>query len=540
MPDKTTKNFQKNEYPDQDNRNSQARLAGIINSAMDAIISVDAEQRIILFNTAAEKVFGYRSDEILGKPLGTLLPQRYREMHQGHIQRFSSTGETNRSMGNLGKLYGLRANGEEFPIEASISQLGEGSEKILTVILRDISERVRTEEQLRRKEQSLQAAVDENNRLLAQSLSRLEFAASLRTIDLAITSASDIRIVLNVLLDQIVSQLDVDAAVILLSDPATQQLRYVDGRGFLTNLLKSSQVTVNFHCAEEAAAERKTVWEEKLDTAESDPDTKAFLSTEGFETCYATPLISKGEIEGILVIFQRSHFMPEQEWIDRFEALSGQAAIAIDSAQLFDRLQKSNQQLLQAYDATIVGWSRALDLRDRETEGHTLRVTDMTLTLAEHIGIFSEEDLRFIRWGALLHDIGKMGVPDGILHKPGELTEDEMAVMRRHPDYAFHLLYPVSFLRKALDIPRYHHERWDGAGYPYGLHGDHIPIQARLFSVVDVWDALRSNRAYRAGWTDEQVVAYLKENSGAQFDPTVVHAFVEVLMQDQDSSAPSD
>ena len=193
-----------------------------------------------------------------------------------------------------------------------------------------------------------------------------------------------------------------------------------------------------------------------------------------------------------------------------------------------EKLQKAHARLLEAYEATIEGWSHAMDLRDRETEGHSRRVTELTMKLAKTFGM-KEENLVHIRHGALLHDMGKIGVPDAILHKPASLTDAEWVVMRKHPQLAHDMLYPVEYLRPALDIPLNHHEKWDGTGYPNGLSGEAIPLVARLFAVVDVWDALTSDRPYRAAWTEEAARAYIREQSGKHFDPQVVDAFFKIM-----------
>jgi putative nucleotidyltransferase with HDIG domain len=190
-------------------------------------------------------------------------------------------------------------------------------------------------------------------------------------------------------------------------------------------------------------------------------------------------------------------------------------------------VQRVNAELSLAYDSTIEGWSRALDLRDKETEGHSQRVTEMTLQLARAMGV-SEEELIHIRRGALLHDIGKMGVPDQILLKPDKLTDDEWVIMRKHPVYAYELLTPIPYLRPALDIPHCHHEKWDGTGYPRGLKGEQIPFAARLFALIDVVDALRSDRPYRKGWPEERVIEHIRAQSGTHFDPRVVEAFLQL------------
>jgi len=192
------------------------------------------------------------------------------------------------------------------------------------------------------------------------------------------------------------------------------------------------------------------------------------------------------------------------------------------------KLLQAHTQLLDAYEASIEGWSRAMDLRDRETEGHSRRVADHTEQLARAYGL-SEEELVHVRRGALLHDMGKLGVPDSILHKPDRLTDEEWAIMRLHTQLAYDMLHPVEYLRPALDIPYCHHEKWDGSGYPRRLKGNEIPPAARLFAVIDVWDALTSDRPYRRAWTDENALAYIREQSGKHFDPEIVDLFFKVL-----------
>ncbi len=194
----------------------------------------------------------------------------------------------------------------------------------------------------------------------------------------------------------------------------------------------------------------------------------------------------------------------------------------------FSAIQRSNQALQQSYEATLEGWTHALDLRDKETEGHTQRVTELTLRLARMMGM-DEAALEQVRRGALLHDIGKIGVPDRILLKPDALSQEEWEIMHKHPDYAYELLSPITYLRSALDIPYCHHEKWDGTGYPRHLEGEQIPLAARLFAVVDVWDALRCDRPYRAGWTEEKTIEYIRSQSGTHFDPKVVEIFFQVI-----------
>jgi HD-GYP domain-containing protein (c-di-GMP phosphodiesterase class II) len=197
-------------------------------------------------------------------------------------------------------------------------------------------------------------------------------------------------------------------------------------------------------------------------------------------------------------------------------------------------IERTHMALIESYDATLSGWSQALDLRDRETEAHSARVTELAVRLAQQLGM-GAESVEQLRRGALLHDIGKIGIPDAILHKPGALSEAEWQVMRRHPEYARDLLAPIAFLRPALDIPYYHHERWDGSGYPHGLRGEAIPLAARIFAVVDVWDALSSDRPYRTAWPADRVRDYLRAEAGRLFDPLIVPVFLALL--DSDSRA---
>lgn len=193
-----------------------------------------------------------------------------------------------------------------------------------------------------------------------------------------------------------------------------------------------------------------------------------------------------------------------------------------------EKLQKAHQRLLEAYSATIEGWSHAMDLRDQETEGHSQRVTELTLKLAQTFGIEGDE-LVNIRHGALLHDMGKLGIPDSILQKPAKLTDEEWVKMRTHPQLAYNMLYPVEYLRPALDIPFCHHEKWDGSGYPRGLKGEQIPLSARIFAIVDVWDAVTSDRPYRPAWSREQALNYIREQSGTHFDPQIVEQFFKLI-----------
>jgi putative two-component system response regulator len=231
----------------------------------------------------------------------------------------------------------------------------------------------------------------------------------------------------------------------------------------------------------------------------------------------ASDYLVKGHLKRLIPVVQRE--LADME--------SRRARRAAELA-LRDREQQAVLELAAAYEATLEGWANALDMRDRETEGHSRRVTDLTVRLARKMGV-SEAECVHIRRGALLHDIGKMGIPDSILRKPAPLSPDEWEVMRRHPESARQLLAPIEYLAPAMDIPYCHHEKWDGTGYPRGLKGEEIPLAARLFAVVDVWDAVRSARPYSAAWSGEDAVAYLRSIAGTHLDPNVTSAFIELL-----------
>lgn len=425
-----------------------------------------------------------------------------------------------------------------------------------------------------------------NARFYTESQRRLAKIQSLRQIDMAILGSSEVNVSLNVVLDQVVSQLGADAASVLLLDAHTRMLRYAGGRGFRTATPRRTDWHLGEGLAGRAALERRlihvpdlerpdiiavdstdpelrlpglnatseiatrktatdvpkidtesgSVIESKNDsreTADAQPARRSgVLVNEGFVSYYAVPLVASGQVKGVLEVWHRSPLRLDEEELEFLETLAGQAAIAVDNASLFRDVQRSNDELVLAYDSTLEGWSGALDLRDKETEGHSQRVTDETLRLATHMGLDGAQLLQ-IRRGALLHDIGKMGIPDAILLKPGPLTDEEWVVMKKHPTYALELLSPIGYLRPALEIPYSHHEKWDGSGYPLGLSGKQIPLPARIFAVIDVVDALRSDRPYRKGWPIERVLQHIRDGSGTHFDPQVVEKFLQLHSQNE-------
>jgi putative nucleotidyltransferase with HDIG domain len=445
------------------------------------------------------------SDQMLGKEAGdpdwhfvredgTRMPidefPVNRVIATGHVLKNFVMGIANGSDGEF--TWGLVNAYPEFDKGGQLRQV--------VVMFTDISEIKRADERIRR---------------------HLEHLTALVEIDRAINSSFDLNLSLATLLTHVIVQLGVDAADVLLFNPALRTLEYVAGRGFHSKAIEHARQPLGEGYAGRAAQELSIVHIPDLAKEHDKFLRKVLLAGENFVSYHGVPLIAKGRVMGVLEVFHRTRLVRDKEWLDFFKALSAQAAIAIDNATLFDNLQRSNKELAQAYDATIEGWSRALELRDNETEGHTQRVAVLTVKLARLFGL-SDSDLVQVRWGALLHDIGKMGIPDEILLKHDTLTEAEWVVMKKHTVYAYEMLSPIRYLRAALDIPYSHHEKWDGSGYPLGLKGEQIPLVARIFAVVDVWDALRSDRHYRTSWSMEKVRKHLRSLAGTHFDPRVV------------------
>lgn len=242
-----------------------------------------------------------------------------------------------------------------------------------------------------------------------------------------------------------------------------------------------------------------------------------------------SPMLARKETVGILELVSDARYRFTGADCDLLTSIGSTAALAIQNQYLKDEVDQTSRALVKTYESTIESWRRALELRDHKTEGHAARVAEMTVRLGAWLGV-ERRELVFLRFGAVLHDIGKIGIPDAVLLKPGPLEDDEMGIMRKHPEFAFEMLSALPNFAPVLEIPYYHHERWDGGGYPHGLEGEQIPFSARIFSVVDVWDALLSDRPYRNAWPEEQAITYIQNESGKQFDPHVVEAFLALVI----------
>src|SRR5437870_5442826 len=394
---------------------SEEQYRYLFENANDAIFTIDLKGNFTTLNKAAELLSGYLRGEALQKNIADVLPPDHLATARAMLTSKVTGGDPTRYEVEL-----LTKDGRRVPVEIATTLISRFGQPLgVQGVGRDMTESKRAEEEIKR----------HLNRLTA-----------LRAIDVAIASSLDLSLALNVLLDQVTSQLQVDAAAVLLFNPHTQVLELAAARGFRSHEIQRTRLRLDEGLAGRAALERRMVSSENL----------------------------------------------------------------TDEGRSFTRA----------------------DLLVKETEGHTQRVTDLTVRLARALDV-PEADLLHVYRGALLHDIGKMAIPDAVLLKPGPLTPQERQVIERHPGYAYEFLSSIPYLRPALDIPYCHHEKWDGTGYPRGLKGEQIPLVARIFAVADVWDALRSDRPYRKGWSDEQALQYIREQSGTHFDPKVAGLFLK-------------
>lgn len=284
-----------------------------------------------------------------------------------------------------------------------------------------------------------------------------------------------------------------------------------------------------------AALERRVISVPDLAKAPDDRGRQRLLAKEEFVAYYAAPLIAKGQVKGILEVFHRAPTTAAPDWLEFLETLASQAAIAIDNASMFAEQQRSNGELRHAnieltlaVDRLLERWAAALELHNHEPEGHTLQAAEIAVAVGRALNL-DEGELMHLWRGALLHDVGELALADGLLLKTGPLTTEDWDEVRRHPARANEKLASVGLLQPALQVVYAHHEKWDGSGYPRGLKGEQIPLAARIFAVVDVWDALRSERPQRPAWPEDTIEACLREQTGRHFDPKVMDVFWEIL-----------
>jgi PAS domain S-box-containing protein len=369
-------------------------------------------------------------------------------------------------------------------------------------------------------------AVDRSERY-EQAQRQIQQLSAMQSINMTIGASLDLNITFNVLTVQMTTQLGVDAADVLLLNPQTSQLTYAAGNGFRSKDIEKTVLWLGEYQAGRAAMERRSIHLYDPDGVAKYFNPPGFLADEGFVAYDVVPLIVKGEVRGVIETFHRKLNVATKEWRMLLDALALETSIAIDNTELLAKLQRSNQDLQIAFDGTLQGLARMLEIYDYETEKHSLRVVDLTVKLAQYLGINSS-DLTNIRRGAYMHDIGKIGIPREILNKTGKLDPDEWAEVVKHPQYAYDIINPIPFLQPALEIPFSHHERWNGKGYPQKLAGEEIPLAARIFAVIDIFDALTSERKYREALTPQEALNYLAETAGKELDPKIVRAFLDL------------
>lgn len=477
----------------------------IVFDVVPGLVIFTEEKGIILdFKGDQDHGFSPFSGISLQRNIQDFLPHEIRSQADQTIEKVIKTQKT------ISLNFSLALDSKEQWFEARFSPI---ENRHIIIIIQNITEQKRKEKQLQR---------------------QIKWLAAIRSIDFMITSSTDLVLTLSRLLTHATTQLEVDAADILTMNANGTSLEFSAGYGFTGSTPENHSVRLGVGSAGKAALERRIFHSTALPDHQNELMYSPIFSQEGFVDYYAVPLIAKGDVMGVLEIFHRTPIQSDTEWLNFLETLAKQAAIAIDNAMLFKDKEYSTTEIEQAYDTTIEGWSHALDLRNKETEKHTRRVTGMTLKLARMMNV-PDEKLIHIQRGATLHDLGKMGIPDSILFKPGSLTPKEWDIVRQHPQNALQILSPIRYLKPALDIPLYHHEKWDGSGYPHGLKETQIPLAARIFSVVDVYDSLTSNRPYRPAWSHRDAKNYIESESGVHFDPEIVVCFTKLLNEIQTS-----
>ena len=483
-------------------------LAGLAFDGV-ALLAADLTNRSLAARTA--ETLGFRTLELTGKDRRDLIHPADRALFQQRVAELDGRPGERADI-----TYRMRdARGRWHWLEGTITNLADDPDVGAFVLAyHDVTERMRARE-----------AAQEH---VAQLERKIEHMQALRRVDMATTTAVDVGLALDIFLEQVESVLGIDATGVLLLDEGAGTLQPAAARGFGVDPARDAAVRLGEGLAGFAAQEQRTVYVQDLG---SDPRWGSVVAPEqqgGFAAYWAVPMLTKGQLQGVIELYARRAFVPDAQWFEFLETFADQGAIAVESALLFRSLERSNVELQLAYDKTIAGWAYALDLKDEETAGHSQRVTQLTVRLAQRYGV-EQRDLIHIQRGALLHDIGKMGVPDSILLKRGPLTPGERALIEQHTEYARDLLRPIAFLRPAIDIPYCHHERWDGSGYPQGLSGEAIPLAARMFAIVDVYDALTSERPYRNAWSREDTLEHIQRGAGSHFDPALVEVFMAMI-----------
>jgi HD-GYP domain-containing protein (c-di-GMP phosphodiesterase class II) len=474
-----------------------SQLEAVFRAFPSLLFFLDLQGKILDFKVSDPALLFLPGAALLGKSMQQILPREAEGKFESALEEVRNTGQ----------ITALR-----FALETPRGSLWFDARLLLAsrsriyLAMRDVTEHVQTAERARL---------------------QLRQMAALHSIDAAISASFNLNVTLSVILRETVNLLGVDAADVLLLRSHFQTLEFAAGQGFRSPFIQTAPMLVGQGFAGAAVLQRRTVSIPDAGASETDYLRLRGFAQEGFVSYFAVPLIAKAQVKGVLEIFHRSPLRPDEAWLDFLYTLSAHAAMAIDSAYLFLDLQRSNAELGLAYDAVIDSWSQLLEVSGRESSEHIQNVIRLSVKLAQLLGV-SGADMIHVRRGALLHDIGEIGIPESILGKAGLLSPEEWQVVKKHPRLAAQILSSAPYLASAILIPVNHHENWDGSGYPEGLRGEQIPLLARLFSVVDVYDSMTSPRPYREAWPAAKALEYIQEQSGKKFDPAVVHAFLQL------------
>lgn len=486
---------------------SEEKYRKLIEISNDAICLI-INDKLALVNQKFTDLFGVSiQDEV--DFLRIVAPQ-FKEFVQGQHSRLLHNEVQNLQY----QFQALNKMEQTICVDSSESTFNYNGYTAIQTSLRDISSRI---------------ASEKNERELRKLAETLRDTASV------LNSTLNFREVLEQILDNVGKVVPHDTSNIMLIEQDQQTAHIVCSQGSPEFKLQSWIDSVELSIQDTFTLREMYETGKPISLPDTDEDHRwyPFSETAWIQSFAGAPIRVQGKIIGFLNLNSASPNFYNQELSERLQAFADQAGTALNNANLLNKLQASNNELQIAYETTLLGWSKALDLRDHETENHTSRVLDKTVALSRRLGI-TDPDLTYIRYGAILHDIGKIGIPDSILKKPGPLSSSEWAIMKKHPVYAYEILKSIPYLQKALDIPHYHHERWDGSGYPEGLTGNNIPLAARIFAVVDVWDALRSNRSYHQAISDQEIIHYLEQESGKEFDPMIIKVFIDMLTNHQE------
>lgn len=480
---------------------SEKKYRLLVESMGEGLAMINQQQKLIFVNPKLCNLLGCDEEELIGQSI-----EKY--FHFSEVDTVMTI--LSKQKNDLKPSYEsvlIKKDGSTLPISISPQHLSneDGQFTGILAVIMDISDR-------------------KHNELILKK--RLNELSGLRKIDTAILEKSSLPDVVETVLEQIKIHLNGDAAAIYTYNQLANLFEFSGG------YVDSQTVQQAHKIPAEKIFKTYPNFDKEFQIYQNHNNHygthKVFPST--MKSLFVAPIMVTENLTGMIEIAFKEMFTLDQEWKSFFDALITQTAVGMEKIDLLNNLKERNQDLVQAYDSAIMGWAKALELRDEETQGHSDRVVKLSLELAKIYG-FDGHELDNFRKGALLHDIGKMGIPDTILLKPGPLDAEEWKIMKKHPELAFQLLSGIPFLKDAVEIPYYHHERWDGSGYPHQLQGDQIPLSARIFAVVDVWDALTNDRPYRPAWSLVKTIDYLTTNRGILFDPQIVDQFVQLIQK---------